>query len=88
MSPLLPCKDLLSPSKVSHQDLASVPHVKDLDGSVRRAGGQSSAVVVHLGVVLPRTHTYTHTSLIGCDGIKLVLEEEVQPSLDFLDIVQ
>lgn len=74
MSPLLPCEDLLSPSKVSHQDLASVPHVKDLDGSVRRAGGQSSAVVVHLGVVLPRTQdtrTHTHKSLIGCDGIKL-----------------
>lgn len=45
-------KVLVSPSQVGHQDLASVPHVKDLDSAVGRAGGQSGAVVVHLGVVL------------------------------------
>lgn len=40
------------PSQVGHQNLAAVPHVKDLDGAVGRAGGQSRPIIVHLGIVL------------------------------------
>lgn len=43
------------PPEVCHQDLPSVSDIEDLDGAVRGAGGESSAVVVHLGIVLKET---------------------------------
>lgn len=40
------------PSQVGHQNLAAVPHVKDLNSAVRRAGGESRPIIIHLGIVL------------------------------------
>lgn len=40
------------PSEVCYQDLPSVSDIEDLYGAIRRAGGESGTVVVHLGIVL------------------------------------
>lgn len=49
------------PSEVCHKDLPSVSDVKDLDGAVRRTGGEPSPVVVHLGIVLKQTEQNVKT---------------------------
>ena len=43
------------PSEVCYQDLPSVSDIEDLYCAVRGAGGESSAVVIHLGIVLKQT---------------------------------
>lgn len=45
----------VSPSEVCYQYLPSVSDIEDLYGAVRGAGGESSTVVVHLGIVLKQT---------------------------------
>lgn len=48
-------KDGILPSEVCYQDLPSVSDIKDLYSAVRGAGGESSTVVIHLGIVLKQT---------------------------------
>lgn len=43
------------PSEVCYKDLPSISDIKDFYGAVRGAGGESSTVVIHLGVVLKQT---------------------------------
>lgn len=43
---------LFLPSEVCHQDLSSVPDIKDLDGAIGGTGGESSPVIIHLGIML------------------------------------
>ena len=45
------------PSEVCHQYLTSVSDIEDLHGAIRRTGGQSRAVVIHLGIVLKHRET-------------------------------
>lgn len=40
------------PPEIGHKDLSSVLDIKDLDRAIRRAGGQSGAVVIHLSIML------------------------------------
>lgn len=49
-------KKYRSPSQVGDEDLSAVADVEDLEGAVRRAGGQAGAVIVHLSVMLQHIH--------------------------------
>ena len=46
----LPNRSLVTP-EICHLCLGSFFHLKDLDGTVRGAGGQPGAVEIHLGIV-------------------------------------